>query len=127
MWNSPANDIFLLLCSIGTDDIRENHREEVIHKYFQIFLETLIKLGYKGTPPRLLDLQMELLRCALMEYMYFLIFVPFQYVDWANIDLNEMMETKDFHAITRAAWISEDFQRKFIKVVKRLMAMGVFE
>lgn len=127
MWNSPANDIFLLLCSISNDDIRENHRTQVIHTYFQIFRETLKRLGYKQPIPRLLDLQMELSRCGLMEFMHFMIFVPFQYVDWASIDINEMMETKDFHETTKAAWNSSDFQTKLLKLVKRLHLMGNFE
>uniref|UniRef100_A0A336M155 CSON009898 protein n=1 Tax=Culicoides sonorensis TaxID=179676 RepID=A0A336M155_CULSO len=126
-WNTPANDIFFLLNSISDHDVRANHRQFVIQSYFQIFRSTLEKLGYKGPILRLLDLQMELLRCELIEYMYYIIFVPFQYVDWANVDVNAMMETKDFHTTTKSAWTSPDFQNNFIKFVTHLIEIGVFE
>lgn len=77
--------------------------------------------------PRLLDLQMELLRCGLLEYMYYLVFVPFQCIDFSKVDINKMMETKDFHGVTKHVFKTKEFQENFLKRLKYLIEMGIFE
>ncbi|XP_063709214.1 uncharacterized protein LOC134837758 [Culicoides brevitarsis] len=127
MWNSPVNDILFLLCTVSNDDVRENHRNEVIQKYFEIFRETLEKLNYKGPKISLLDLEMEMSRCALLEYMYFVSFVPFQYIDCSEISIKELIEIHGLHAVSKMAWKNEDFKEKFLKMVNKFVEMGVFE
>lgn len=99
----------------------------MIQKYFNVFKQTLVKLDYKGEIPRLLDLQIEILRCGLLEYMYLLVFVPFQYIDFSKLDINKMMETMDFHGVTKHVFNTKEFQENLIKRLKYLIEMGVFE
>ncbi|XP_063710076.1 uncharacterized protein LOC134838469 [Culicoides brevitarsis] len=127
MWNTPASDIYSLINSVGDDDIREKHRNEIFEQYFVIFRGTLEKLGFQGKIPTFDDFQKELLRCSLIEYMFFIIFVPFQHVDWSSIDINAIMETKDFHSTVKGVWKNENFQAKFIKLVERLLPLGTFD
>lgn len=126
-WNTPGADVFALLCNVSEESVRQNHRQEVIHKYFKIFQETLVKLGYNRELPRLLDLQMELLRCGLLEYMYYLVFVPFQHLDFSKLDINKMMENMDFHAATKDILNSKEFRETFLKRLTYMIDMGVLE
>lgn len=126
-WNTPAADVLAMLYNICDDSVRQNHRFETIRKYFDIFKETLEKLDYKGKIPRLLELQMEILRCGLLEYMYLLVLVPFQYIDLSKLDINEMMEKKDFHGVTKHIFNSKEYQDMFFNHVQYLIDMGVFE
>lgn len=109
------------------ESVRQGHRNDVIQKYFEIFQQTLAKLNYKGNIPKLLDLQLELLRCGLLEYMFLLVIVPFQYIDLSKLDINKMMETKDLHEVTKDVFKNKEFQDNVIKRVKYLIEMGVFE
>lgn len=99
----------------------------MIRKYFDIFQQTLVKLNYKKNLPRLLDLQVEMLRCGLVEVMFFLAFTPFQMVDFSKFDLNKMMATRDFHGATKEFFDSKEFKEDLLKRLNFLIEMGVLE
>lgn len=100
----------------------------MIQKYFEIFRQTLIKLNYdERRIPRLLELQMELMRCGLLEYMFLLYFVPFLKTDSSKLDLNKLMETKDFHECSKDVFHSKEYKETFLKRAQFLIDMGVFE
>ncbi|XP_063707881.1 uncharacterized protein LOC134836624 [Culicoides brevitarsis] len=126
-WCTPAPDVLALLYNICHEEVRLEHREETIRKYFTIFTETLQKLQFKGKMPRLIDLQLEILRCGILEYMNFLIFVPFLQIDFSKLDLNEMVEKMDFHSAGKFVFESEKFQRTFLERIRFLINMGVFD
>jgi hypothetical protein len=60
---TPAIDIFYLLYMIASNDTREQHRQEILKYYFEVFQETVLKMGLMGGPaPSLLDFNVELLK-----------------------------------------------------------------
>ncbi|XP_063695576.1 uncharacterized protein LOC134826987 [Culicoides brevitarsis] len=126
-WNSPAIDVISLLCCCCDANTRKNHREEVIRKYFKIFNETLVKLDYKEALPRLLDLQLEMIRCGMVEFMFFMSFTPFQLIDFSKLDLNKLMETRDFHGATKEVFETEGFKEDLLKRLEFLVDMGALE
>ncbi|XP_063709646.1 uncharacterized protein LOC134838115 [Culicoides brevitarsis] len=126
-WNTPAIDIFGLLYNVCNEDVRVHHRNDVLMKYHQVFKETLEKLNYNGPIPRLLDIQMELLRAGIFEYMMVLYFVPFQFIDLTKLDFEEVMEKKDFFSLTKEAFHSKEFKEVCIKRLKHFIEMGVLD
>lgn len=61
-WGSPAIDLICLLDKIVTPALKATHRREIVYAYYQHFVQILDKIGYLGVVPRLVELQMELLR-----------------------------------------------------------------
>lgn len=61
-YGTPAYDLCYLLFMISDAECEENHRDELLTIYHKQFVETLTELGFLGTPPSLLDFQLELLK-----------------------------------------------------------------
>ncbi|XP_063709151.1 uncharacterized protein LOC134837694 [Culicoides brevitarsis] len=127
-FNGPAMDILSLLYNCTNHEMRKNHRQEVIHEYFRIFIETLKKFEYKGRFPTLLDLQTEILRCGILEFMVLIVLTPWQYVDFSTLNMNVSdMSPADLHAITKKVFDVKEYQDLVMDRVKYLTEMGVFE
>ncbi|XP_049281141.1 uncharacterized protein LOC125762719 [Anopheles funestus] len=91
-WTSPAIDLYYLLDMIPTQEIKDNHRSELIYMYYQQYADLLKRLGYMGKIPTLLDLQIELLRYAGLELVHYAIFSSFRYIDQNAIDIEAMLK-----------------------------------
>ncbi|XP_063710075.1 uncharacterized protein LOC134838468 [Culicoides brevitarsis] len=126
-WNTPAMDVLALLYMCANFEARKSHREAIIQEYFIIFIDTLTKLDYKGRFPELSDLQTEIKRCGLLEYMFLMVFVPFEYVDFTKLNMNEMMENQDLHGISKHAFENADFQEMLVNRVRYLIEIGAFD
>lgn len=73
------------------DDARDNHRDEIINKYFEYFTITLKKLGYLGQVPSLLDLQLEILRCGPLEAFIAYAFLGVFQINPSELDFNQLL------------------------------------
>lgn len=61
-FGSPALDLGYAMHNCVDEETRTNHRDELIHVYYQQFVTTLKRLGFLGRIPTMIDLQIELLR-----------------------------------------------------------------
>ncbi|XP_039429598.1 uncharacterized protein LOC120413012 [Culex pipiens pallens] len=69
-WGSPAIDLICLLDKIVTPALKATHRREIVYAYYQHFVQILDAIGYLGVVPRLVELQMELLRKGFLEVFH---------------------------------------------------------
>lgn len=120
-------DIYYLLYTIASQDVREKKRLDIIRKYFSVFISTLEKLQYKSPIPRIFDLQIELDRCGVLELMLIMNFVPLQYIDRSNVDLEKLMENNDFGSVLKVAWENEEYKGHLKRVLNRLIATNVLD
>lgn len=74
--------------------------------------------------PQLLDLQIDLLRFGILEYILAIICIPFNYIDRRKSSLEEVIEKKDFFSPGKAAWKNPKFMKEFIQIINRLSAQG---
>lgn len=95
--------------------------------YFNEFQRVLKELGFSGKYPRLLDLRIDLLRFSILEYFLAILFIPWTYIDWNTVQFEDMMENKDFHGPTIAAWKHLEFQEEFVAIVERLIPIGALD
>lgn len=68
-WGSPAIDLICLLDKIVTPALKATHRREIVYAYYQHFVKILDAIGYLGVVPKLVELQMELLRKGFLGEM----------------------------------------------------------
>lgn len=61
-WGSPALDIIYGLYNMIDNEVRVQHRHELMTHYYNEFTATLKKIGYLGKVPTLVDLNVEMLR-----------------------------------------------------------------
>ncbi|EDS35001.1 Juvenile hormone-inducible protein [Culex quinquefasciatus] len=69
-WGSPAFDLICLLDKIVTPALKATHRREIVYVYYQHFVQILDAIGYLGVVPKLVELQMELLRKGFLEVFH---------------------------------------------------------
>lgn len=62
-YHSPGFDVYSLINSIGTNDVRDR-KFEVVKSYHTKFVENLKRYGYSAEIPTLMDLHQELLRLS---------------------------------------------------------------
>uniref|UniRef100_A0A182MA63 CHK kinase-like domain-containing protein n=1 Tax=Anopheles culicifacies TaxID=139723 RepID=A0A182MA63_9DIPT len=91
-WTSPAIDLYYLLDMIPTQEVKDNHRAELIYMYYQQYTDLLKRLGFLGKIPTMLDLQIELLRYAGLEMFHYAIFSSFRYMDPTVIDIEALLK-----------------------------------
>lgn len=64
---------------------------DLILFYHKEFVEALKLFGYTKPPPSLVDLNVELLRHGAISALLCICFVPFNFVDWSNIKVEDMV------------------------------------
>ncbi|KAL9698131.1 hypothetical protein quinque_001572 [Culex quinquefasciatus] len=90
-WGSPAIDLICLLDKIVTPALKATHRREIVYAYYQHFVQILDAIGYLGVVPKLVELQMELLRKGFLAVFCSFICLPVQ--------INEDSTDADFEAV----------------------------
>lgn len=70
-------------------------QEEVIMFYHNEFVAALKKFGYMKSPPSLLDLNVELLKHGAIGMFMDIAFVPFMFVDWDTMKVEDVMALDD--------------------------------
>lgn len=66
IYATPVIDLTYVLYMIAHDEVRLNHRAELLKTYHEEFVATLNQLGYLKKPPTLLDLNLEFLEHGMM-------------------------------------------------------------
>ncbi|XP_062124127.1 uncharacterized protein LOC133837396 isoform X2 [Drosophila sulfurigaster albostrigata] len=91
----PSVDILYSIYLLMGPDERRNHHKELINFYFNTFVETLEKIGFKGELPNYVDFWRQLYRHKIFE-MFYLTLLPMPFAAEAgDIDLSEMMTSNE--------------------------------
>ncbi|ETN57725.1 Juvenile hormone-inducible protein [Anopheles darlingi] len=74
---SPIIDLVYFLASSPAYDVLQKHRDELVFVYHETLTLLLQKLGYSKPIPKLMDLQVELLKHGSLQVIYALTVSPF--------------------------------------------------
>lgn len=77
---------------VASPETREEHREEIISQYYDVFVKTLKSIGFMSKPPALLELNIELLKNGFLEIAVAVCFLPFFFVDHHTQDISVAFE-----------------------------------
>lgn len=91
-YGSPGLDIGYSMINVTDEETRNEHREELIFIYHQEFKKILTKLKYPGKIPTMIELQIETIRKGFVEVFTGLAFMPFQYIDFAKVDVQSLLD-----------------------------------
>uniref|UniRef100_A0A1Y9IVM7 CHK domain-containing protein n=1 Tax=Anopheles minimus TaxID=112268 RepID=A0A1Y9IVM7_9DIPT len=119
-WTSPAIDLYYLLDLIPTQEVKDNHRAEVIYFYYQQYTDLLKRLGFKGTIPSLLDLQLELLRYAGLELFHYAALASFRFMDTHMLDIEALLKGEIKNSVTD----NPEYRKLMLTELSRFLHLG---
>ncbi|XP_050070197.1 uncharacterized protein LOC126558261 [Anopheles maculipalpis] len=119
-WTSPAIDLYYLLSLVPAQEVKDNHRSELIYSYYQQYSDLLKRLGFKGKIPSLLDLQLELLRYAGLELFHYAVFMSFRYTDIVLIDLEALLKGEIQNSVTE----NPEYRKLMYRELTRFLHQG---
>jgi Ecdysteroid kinase-like family len=98
---SPAADLTYAMGMVKRDEEGNMPTEELITFYHEEFVSALKSLGYMKTTPSRLDLNVELLKHGALNCLFWICLLPFTFIDWKNMSVEDMMSddtdrAKDF-------------------------------
>ncbi|XP_050084730.1 uncharacterized protein LOC126570784 [Anopheles aquasalis] len=120
-WTTPAVDVHYLLDTIVDQSLKETHRDKIVCLYYEEFCRLLVRLGYIGHIPGLIELQIELLRKGAQELFHYITLYPFRFIDRAKINFEELLSGK----ASNPAAHSETYRRVMKTVLLRFLQQGV--
>lgn len=91
-WGSPCIDLFYLLYMVASQEVRDNHRIDIIAYYYDEFVKALKNIGFMSKPPNMLDLNIELMKNGFLEVIIAVCFMPFFFLDEHIEDLEIAFE-----------------------------------
>ncbi|XP_055856551.1 uncharacterized protein LOC129919629 [Episyrphus balteatus] len=98
-YGPSATDIMYSTYMLMDGDTRWNRRDEMIYYYFQIFIDCLKKFDYKGEIPKMVDLQIDLIKCRALETCMLVTFLPFVACFNDNsIAMDDIVESPDYRS-----------------------------
>ncbi|XP_053660954.1 uncharacterized protein LOC128709943 [Anopheles marshallii] len=121
-WTSPAIDLYYLLDMIPTQEVKDEHRSELIYMYYQQYSDLLKRLGFLGKIPTMLELQMELLRYAGLELLHYVIFSSFRYMDQSDIDIEALLKGEVGNPVLH----NPEFKKLMHRELTRFLHQGSF-
>ncbi|CRL00979.1 CLUMA_CG014162, isoform A [Clunio marinus] len=112
---SPAIDLAYVFGIIMRDENGNVPMNDLIVFYHEEFVKTLKAFGYMKTLPSLLDLNIELLKHGQITILLKVCFIPFAFVDWSTMKVEDMMATDGDKA--------KEFKKKLFEIpaVKTLL------
>ncbi|XP_058055647.1 uncharacterized protein LOC131207056 [Anopheles bellator] len=122
-WTTPSVDLHYLLDTIIDQSLKETHRNEIVHLYYQEFRRILQGLGYVGQIPRLWELQIELLRTGALELFHYVTLFPFRFIDRSQINFEAMLSGK----AKNPAASNAVYRNVMRTVLKRFLYQGVMQ
>lgn len=94
---------------------RKTYRKEIILFYYETFVSSLRKFGYKKEPPSLLDLNVELTKNGALAAQLCICYVPYLLAEFNEIDSDIMYNVSDdIKKSKRSLYLNE----RFGKVIK---------
>lgn len=103
--------------------IRANHRDEIYQFYFNEFISTLKKIGYRGRIPTLLDFRVEMLRWSVVDLVHNICLMSTQFIE---LDYKKMAEDLEAYKEEMMKQMAESkaFMDNVKNTMKRLLFAG---
>ncbi|XP_050084734.1 uncharacterized protein LOC126570787 [Anopheles aquasalis] len=120
-WSSPVVDLFYLIYLIPEQTVKDTHRDEIVHYYHQTLSDMLARLNCADRIPRLIDLQVELLRAGSLELFHYIVFSAFRYIDMSTVDPEQFFLGR----IKNPAFEKLEFQQTVRKELPRFKYQGI--
>lgn len=109
-----------MMSMVKRNEDGELPESEIIMFYHEEFVKALKMFGFMKPPPTLLDLNVELMRHGAMEVIMTIAFLPFSYVDWSKLQVEDLIGSGD---------PEKDFQMKMKMfehpIVEKLLKEGL--
>lgn len=125
-WGSPTIDLLYLLYMVTSHETRNQHRNDLIHDYYNEFVKALREIGYMHKPPGMLDLNVELLRNGFLEVIIAVCFMPFFFMDVHSNDLDVAFENGiEGVNLRRSLYHDEDYKTFISKLLSDFLYKGL--
>jgi Ecdysteroid kinase-like family len=130
-WGSPGIDVIYTLYAMASKQTRENHRDELIQHYYNLFTETLLKIGHMGRVPTMHALQLELTKCGFVEVLISSCFLPFFYIDFSkpnpDFDMTMMMDPDSGFNFFEYVYDLAEYKDDMGKLLPRFLHRGYLD
>uniref|UniRef100_A0A1Y9H2D5 CHK domain-containing protein n=1 Tax=Anopheles dirus TaxID=7168 RepID=A0A1Y9H2D5_9DIPT len=91
-WTTPVVDLYSMLDLISSQEVKDKHRSELIYMYHEQYSDLLKRMGFAGKISTLLELQMELLKFAVLELFHYIVFSSYRYMDETVTDIEALLK-----------------------------------
>ncbi|KAH8310925.1 hypothetical protein KR044_003493 [Drosophila immigrans] len=119
-----STDILYSIYLLMGPDERRNHHKELINFYFNTFVETLNKIGYKAEEPNYVDFWRQLHRHKIFE-MFYITLLPIAFASEAKaIDLAEMVSNNE---VRKKIFFIEKYIDEVRYLLPRFEKLGYFK
>lgn len=118
-WGTPAIDVFYLLYTAASHDVRISSRNEIINFYFDEFTKTLTQLKYEKPFPTKDSLLTELRSCQIIEIWLLLGLCIFQYADFTKLNMKEIIADRSFYKISYSALENQNYIDQIQQMLRR--------
>ncbi|XP_062124128.1 uncharacterized protein LOC133837397 [Drosophila sulfurigaster albostrigata] len=120
----PSVDILYSVYLLMGPDERRNHHKELINFYFNTFVETLEKIGYKAELPNYVDFWRQLHRHKIFD-LFYMTLLPMGFAGERNdIDLTDMMTNNE---VRKKLFFIEKFIDEVKYLLPRFEKLGYFK
>ena len=90
VWCSPVVDLSYIMGVFRLNESKDI-KDELVVLYHQELVKALKSIGYLKQPPTLLELNVDLLKHGSLNVAMWIVFYPFQFVDWSKMKAEDMM------------------------------------
>ncbi|XP_037947047.1 uncharacterized protein LOC119678984 [Teleopsis dalmanni] len=120
-----VNDIIYSYYMLLTPELRLNKFDELLYYYYTNFRDTLKKIGYNGTAPKLGELRSQIVKQKKFELFMLTTFLPMWCVFVVGkADPDEMVVSEDSR---RSLYKNEDYIKELHDLLPKYLHMGYFE
>ncbi|XP_055678189.1 uncharacterized protein LOC129786949 [Lutzomyia longipalpis] len=127
VWCSPALDLIYTFYLIADSQTLHDCRSQMLSSYHRTFVSTLKSMGFMGQAPTLLDLNVELLRNGFIEIFVSIIFLPYQFVQFASKQLQARISKESSANARSLLYTIPEYQKAMKKLFETFLYKGFFD
>ena len=110
---------------VASPETREDHRDEIIHFYYNEFIKSLKNIGFMSKPPNVLDLNVELLKNGFLELVIAACYLPFFFLDHSH-DVEIAYENGiEGLNLRKSLYASPDYKQVVTKLMSDYLYKGI--
>jgi len=123
--NPIVNDLIYSFYLLIDSDLRPVHIEELIFEYHRVFKETLLKIGFKGTIPKLQQITQQMLHYKKWEFFILSTFLPmWMKFKTGDIDVEQLMRSAEYR---NELYKNPEYLEEIRRLLLRFQHKGYFE
>uniref|UniRef100_A0A1B0C984 Putative ecdysteroid kinase n=1 Tax=Lutzomyia longipalpis TaxID=7200 RepID=A0A1B0C984_LUTLO len=127
VWCSPALDLIYTFYLIADSQTLHDCRSQMLSSYHRTFVSTLKSMGFMGQAPTLLDLNVELLRNGFIEIFVSIVFLPYQFVQFASKQLQARIAKESSANARSLLYTIPEYQKAMKKLFETFLYKGFFD